>query len=148
MAHEPQQPASNSSAGDTVTLPVQREEIEVGKRTVDTGRGVRLSRQVTEHPQRVEQQLWHDELEVRRVTIDTVVAAGTPPPVRYEGDTLVVPVLEEILFVEKRYRIKEELHITRTRRQQTHVETVVLKSEELSVERFDYSADRQKPDAQ
>jgi hypothetical protein len=49
----------------------------------------------------------------------------------------VVPVLEEVLVVERRLRIKEELHITRIRREERHVESVLLKSEQVSVERFD-----------
>jgi hypothetical protein len=46
-------------------------------------------------------------------------------------------VLEEVLVVERRLRIKEELHITRIRREERHVESVLLKSEQVSVERFD-----------
>ena len=34
-----------------------------------------------------------------------------PPPIRYKGDTLVVPLLEEVLVVEKRLVVREELHI-------------------------------------
>jgi len=68
--------------------------------------------------------------------VDRIVAAGDAPQTRYEGDTLVVPVLEEVLVVERRVRIKEELHITRVRREERHLETVMLKSEQVSVERF------------
>jgi len=41
---------------------------------------------------------------------------------RQEGNTLVVPVLEEVLIVEERLPIKEEIHDTRTgRRQRSHI---------------------------
>lgn len=121
--------------GGTVTLPVQREELRVTRRVVETG-GVRVHKRVTERAQRIDETLWRDELEVRRVAIDKVVAPGAMPAARYEGSTLVVPVLEEVLVVEKRYRIKEELRITKVRRPRQHAETVRLKSEELNVERF------------
>ncbi|GAA5231440.1 hypothetical protein GCM10025794_34850 [Massilia kyonggiensis] len=52
-----------------------------------------------------------------------------------------MPILEEVLVVERRLRIKEELHITRTRREEHHVDTVMLKSEQVSVERFDEHGD-------
>lgn len=44
------------------------------------------------------------------------------PAARQEGNTLVVPVLEEVLIVDKRLSIKEEIHVTRTgRRQRSHI---------------------------
>jgi hypothetical protein len=39
--------------------------------------------------------------------------------------------------VERRLRIKEELHITTTRHEERYQQTVMLKSEQVSVERFD-----------
>jgi stress response protein YsnF len=119
----------------TIAVPVIREEVEVGTRVVDTGRGVRVTRSVTERPAEIREQLWHEELDVQRVPVGRVVAEA--PPSRYEGDVLVVPVLEEILVIEKRFRIKEELRITRVRRQQEHRETVPLRVEDVQVEAFD-----------
>jgi hypothetical protein len=39
--------------------------------------------------------------------------------------------------VERRLRIKEELHITRIRHEERYQDTVPLKSERVEVERFD-----------
>jgi len=123
-------------SGDTsVAVPVSREEVEVTTRVVDTGRGVRVSKTVTEQPEEVRETLWHETVDVQRVPVDRVVAQA--PPSRYEGDVLIVPVLEEILVVEKRYRIREELHITRVRRQHEHRETVPLRVEDVRIEAFD-----------
>lgn len=148
MTHEPEQLGAGNSAEGKVTLPVHREELQVGTREVDTGRGVRVHKRVAERPQHIEQLLWRDELDVQHVAVGTVVSAEDLPSARYEGDTLIVPVLEEVLVVEKRYRIKEELHITRTRREHHHAETVTLKSEDISVEWFDESSGTQKPGTQ
>lgn len=63
--------------------------------------------------------------------------ASSAPGHRHEGDTLVIPVLEEVLVVERKLRIREELHITRVRHEERHVETVPLKAERVEVERFD-----------
>jgi len=129
---------TNATAGTdagTITVPVSREEVEVTTRVVDTGRGVRVSKTVTEHPEEIRETLWQEEVDVRRVPVDRVVAEA--PPSRYEGDVLVVPVLEEILVIEKRYRIREELHITRVRKQHEHSQTVPLKTEDVRIEAFD-----------
>jgi uncharacterized protein (TIGR02271 family) len=124
-----------------VTIPVHQEELQVGTRTVDTGAGVRIRKSVTERPFEVDQILRHDELSVTHVPIDRIIDPGDAPVSRYEGETLIIPVLEEVLVVERRLRIREELHITKTQRDTRHAETVILKSEEVSVERFDDVSD-------
>lgn len=118
-------------------IPVIEEQLGIGTRTVETGRGVRIHKTVAEHPVVIDERLSRDEVEVTRVPVDRVVAPDQVPAVRYEGETLVVPVLEEVLVVERRLRIKEELHITRARREQRHQETVVLKAEQVDIERFE-----------
>jgi stress response protein YsnF len=122
---------------EPVTVPVIEEQIAVGTRTVDTGRGVRIHKTVSEQPVTIDEELLRDEVEVRHVPVDRLVGADEALATRYEGDTLIVPIVEEVLVVERRLRLKEELHITRHRRPQRHAETVILKSEQVSVERFD-----------
>lgn len=118
-------------------IPVVEEQLAVGTRVVDTGRGVRVHKTVTEQPVTIDERLMRDEVDVRHVPVDRIVALEEAPATRYEGDTLVVPVLEEVLVVERRLRIKEELHITRTRHEERYQDTVPLKSEQVEVERFD-----------
>lgn len=122
----------------TITVPVFQEQLSVEARTVDTGRGVRVYKTVHEQPVTIDETLRHDETTVRHVAIDRLLEPGsTPPAMRHEGDVLIIPVLEEVLVVERRLRLKEELHITRTHREETYTETVTLKSEHVAVERFD-----------
>ena len=135
MANESNLPPQRTAEGETVTLPVYQEQLHVDTRLADTGRGVRVHKQVRSHPRQLDQTLWRDELDVRHVPVDRVVSA--PPAARYEGDTFIVPVLEEVLVVEKRYRIKEELHITRLRHASRHRQTVPLRAEHVTIERFD-----------
>ena len=131
----------NQEQQEVVTIPVVQEEAWVEKRIVDTGRGVRIHKTVAEHPCRIDESLARDDVQVHHVPVDRIVPLDQAPATRYEGDTLVVPVLEEVLVVERRLRIKEELHITRTRHEEHHAETVLLKSEQVSVERFDEHGD-------
>lgn len=126
---------------DTVLkVPVFEEELSVDIRTFDTGRGVRVNKTVTEQPVTVDELLMHEQVDVHRVAIDRVLDSGAAlPTARYEGDVLIVPVLEEVLVVEKRMKLKEELHITRTRIEASQAQTVVLKKEHVSIQRFDES---------
>ena len=120
-----------------MTFPVMQEDVKVGKRVVDTGRGVRVHKTVVEREQVLDQPLLHDRLEVEHVQIGKVVGESDQPQMRYEGDTLVVPVLEEVLVVQKQLLLKEEVRITRRRETVRTAESVTLRSEQVQVERFD-----------
>lgn len=130
-----QDPAAQAADGPLV-IPVLREQLQVGIRRVARG-GVRIHKRVSVEQHPVEASLVHDAVEVRRVAVDRIVALADAPAARQEGDTLIVPVLEEVLVVEKRLRIKEEIHITRTARAEQVSDTVPLRSEQVSVERFE-----------
>jgi len=55
---------------------------------------------------------------------------------RYEGDTMIVPLYEEVVAVEQRLRITEELHITRRQVPFREPQRVTLRSEEVELERI------------
>ncbi len=137
MSSTPTEPSEQ----EPLRIPVVDEQLTVGARAVDTGRGVRIRNTVTEHPVTIDERLLREELRIEHVPIDRIVGARDAPGHRHEGDTLVVPVLEEVLVVERKVRIKEELHITRVRHEERHVETVPLKAERVEVERFDEAGD-------
>ena len=141
MPIDPVQP-NGQDRQENLTIPVIREEVQVDKRVIDTGRGVRIHKTVAEHPCHIDERLLRDEVEISHVPVDRIVPLDAAPATRYEGETLVVPILEEVLVVERRVRIKEEVRITRTRREEHHAETVMLKSEQVSVERFEEAGDR------
>jgi uncharacterized protein (TIGR02271 family) len=113
-------------------VPVVEEELRVGKRVVETGR-VRVHKTVREHEETVDEPLMREEYDVERVPVEAYVDAPVGP--RYEGETLIVPVLEEVLVVEKRLLVREELRITRRRTEEHNPQSFKLLSEEVSVER-------------
>lgn len=115
---------------DAVVVPIVREEMKVRKRTVETGRVV-VRKVVRERHEEVDEPLMREEVEVRRVPVGRVVAEV--PEVREEGDELVVPVLEEVLVVQKQIFLKEELRITRRRTEYRARKQVTLRSEQAEV---------------
>ena len=60
----------------------------------------------------------------------------TPVPDRYDGDTLVISVLEEVPVVVKRLRVVEELHIERRTMTGRRRERVTLRRQEPITERL------------
>jgi stress response protein YsnF len=122
---------------EQVVIPVVREELVVRKRSVDAGSGVRIAKTVAQQEHVVDEMLAKDDVVIERVGVGRVVDAANLPGIRYEGATMIVPVLEEILVTEKRTILKEELRVTSTRRQVREQQRVVLRSEQVSVDPFE-----------
>jgi uncharacterized protein (TIGR02271 family) len=115
-------------------IPVLSEELIVHKKPVQTG-GVRVNRRVLEHEETIELPLLKENVDVRRVVIDREVDG--PLPVRRDGETTIIPIVEEVLVVEKRYRLKEEIHVSRIAREELHRERVTVCRQEAEIEEFD-----------
>lgn len=121
---------------EEAVVPVLSEDLNVGVRKRPVGK-VRVQKNVTEHDETVSMPLATERAEVKRVIINRPVDG--PLPVRREGDTIIMPVVEEVAVVEKRLMLKEEIRITRHRSTETHEETVTLRREDAVVERVDNS---------
>jgi uncharacterized protein (TIGR02271 family) len=123
-------------------VPVLAETLDIDTRRVETGR-VRIREIVHEHEQTVDPPLWREEVVIERVPINRVI--DEPISVRSEGETLIIPLLEEVLVVEKRLLLKEEVRITK-RRIDTHApQQVTLRREEAAVERIHRANDERNP---
>lgn len=115
-----------------IVMPVVAETLDVQKRKVDTG-GVRIKKLVHEREEIVDEPLMREEVQVKRVPINRVVDA--PVPVRHVGNTMIISLLEEVLVVQKRLMLKEELHITKGEVETYKPQRITLRSEEAVVER-------------
>ena len=130
-----------TSSEPAIVIPVVEESLTVSRRTVETGRGVRVSKTVSEREEMVDEPLALDEVVVERTEVNRWLADGAEvPAVRQEGDVTVVPVLEEVLVTQKRLLLKEEIRITRVRREVHRPQRVTLRTEQVAVESFDESA--------
>jgi len=89
----------------------------------------------------LDQPLRRDELVIEHVPIGRVIDEADVPQARYEGDTMIVPVLEEVLVVQKQLLLKEEVRITRHQREERAPRSVLLRAEQVDVERFDKGED-------
>ena len=115
-------------------LKLVAEEADVSKRRVATGRvDVRTVTDTVDEI--VRSTLQGDSVDVTRVSVDRTV--GEAPAVRTEGDLTIVPVLEEVLVIEKRLLLKEEVHIRRTSRSEDIETTVPLRRQRAVVERHE-----------
>jgi stress response protein YsnF len=92
------------------TIPLISEELRVEKRSVPNGK-VRVKTVVDTFAEVVQETLKTERVETTRVEIGKEI--DTIPSVRTNGDTTVIPVVEEVLVVEKRLILKDEIHVRR-----------------------------------
>jgi uncharacterized protein (TIGR02271 family) len=92
-------------------LPIIEESVTLEKRDVVTER-VRVHTRTTTEDELVSAALERTDVEVTRVPVDREIDAA--PPIRTEGGVTIIPVVEEILVVEKRLVLREEIHVRQT----------------------------------
>ena len=132
MPSDPDEVGPSDDIRDTV-IPLHEEDLSVSKRQVVTGR-VRVETVTREHEQLVDELLARERVEVERVAIGKPIEAV--PAVRQDGDTTIIPVVEEVLAVERRLVLKEEIHIHYVRTTERHQEHVTLRRQEAVVTRL------------
>ena len=117
---------------DEVIIPLHAEEISISKEEMETGR-VRVSTLTREYEQLVDELLTNEHIEIERVPIGKPIDAR--PGVREEAERIIVPVVEEVLVLQRRLVLKEEVHIRRVRGTERHQERVKLRKQEAVVSR-------------
>lgn len=126
---------------EVAAIPLVEERAVVTKREVETGR-FRVRVTVEEREDKVPVDLSHDEVEIERVRVNKVV--GQVPSVRLEGSTTIIPVVEEVVVVEKRLMVVEEIHVRRKSIVETQEVPVLLRAEQVQVDAGE-ETDRMRP---
>lgn len=121
-AHEP-----------NTVIPVIEEQLHISKVWQETGR-LQVSKTVTEEAVDYNVPVNQEEVIMERKAINQYVDTA-PPASRYEGETLIIPVLKEVLVVEKKLMLVEELHISKRRTEQMVSGTETLRKESVEINR-------------
>ena len=114
------------------TLPLVEETLVTQRRTVETGT-VRVRTVMQQREEVARAEIYRQAVSVEHVPINREIDE-VPAPWE-DGDVLVIPVVEEILVVEKRLILREEVRVRR-RREVDHIEQPIsLRAMEALVER-------------
>lgn len=119
------------SSKNSAVIPVIQEFVHVGKRTVETGRVV-ASKSVKEDVADISVTLNRDEVSIERIPIGKFIESEAPES-RYEGDTLIIPVVKEELVIQKRLMLIEEIRISKRKAKSEFSDQVTLRKEEVEV---------------
>jgi uncharacterized protein (TIGR02271 family) len=130
LAADAEQPSNGSLDDHKLTL--LAEELSVGKESVETGR-LRVSKQTHTREVAVEESLLRESAEIETIPIGRRIFEM--PSVRQEGETIVVPIVEEILHTERRLILQEEVRITRRKTTEQIHDRVTLRYQEAVVTR-------------
>ncbi|GAB2591536.1 YsnF/AvaK domain-containing protein [Spirosoma areae] len=140
QSNEPaRQPTTTLTRTEPVIIPVIEEQVQVGKKLIETG-VVRIAKRVIEEPQTVDIPVFREEVTVEHIAVYQYVDEA--PAVRYEGETMIIPVLREVLVTEKRLLLIEEVHVTKRHITDQETQEVMLRKEEITVERSEPNDER------
>jgi uncharacterized protein (TIGR02271 family) len=125
----------NDGQFDKLKIPVFEERLSVDKNNSETGK-VTITKHVHSEQQIVNIPVVEEEVNVERIPINQYIES-TPPAVRYEGEKTIIPILKEVLVVEKKLVLVEEVHITRKQIHSSFSKQETLRQEEIIVNRVD-----------
>lgn len=117
---------------ESLVIPVLEEELHLAKRIVEKSK-IRVHTTVHEREELVDEPLTEDRVEIERVPINRLLKK--PIGARVEGDTTIIPVLKEVLVVEKQLMLVEEVRLTRKQVEVHRPQPIILRSEEVHIER-------------
>jgi uncharacterized protein (TIGR02271 family) len=125
-------------ANDRTTVPLVEERAVIRKRKKVTD-AVRVRTVVHEDEEVIDEPFWVEEIDIERVSVDRWVEE--PASVRQEGEVTIIPVYEEVVVVEKRLRLVEEIRLTKRRVARNASQRVTLRREEAVVEHSNVDAE-------
>jgi uncharacterized protein (TIGR02271 family) len=126
------------------TLQLFAEELSIAKETLEIGR-VRVATRTHEREALVDENLARERVEVETVPIGRRIDAM--PEVRQEGDTTIVPVVEELLHIERQLMLKEEVRIKRLHTTERYQEKVTLRHQEAVITRHEDNKESEKKES-
>jgi uncharacterized protein (TIGR02271 family) len=115
------------------TIPVIEEFIQIDKKIVEKAT-VHIRKNVSEETVSIPLLTSQDHYEVERIPMNTFIEE-IPPPYRQEGDTIIIPVLVEETIIQKRYKLVEEVRLTKTIKDTVHNQEITLKKETITINR-------------
>ena len=123
---------NNPHNDSSIAINVMEEQAHVSKQVVEQAK-VRIVKKVHEEEATVDVSARSESVKIEKIPVNKYVE--TAPQIRYEGDTMIVPVVKEVVVVEKRLMLVEEVHITKNTVTNEGEKSIPLRREEVFVER-------------
>jgi uncharacterized protein (TIGR02271 family) len=132
MTEQEQFSTKNNPDNQSLKLEVIHEHLNVDKELVETGR-VLVKKKVHEVNETVDTSVKSENVQVERIAVNKYV--DTYPDIRYQGETMIVPVVKEVMVVVKKLLLVEEVHVTKQISVKEDHQTMPVRHEEIIIER-------------
>jgi uncharacterized protein (TIGR02271 family) len=134
----------NLETEQELVVPIVEEQVVVETRPVETGR-LQIQKSVQERVELVDQPLFEEEVQIERVPVNRPITEAVTP--HYVEDTLIIPLVEEVLVVQKQLVLREEIHIRKVRKESHETQEVRLRTEVVNVVRLPEAGGATDPEA-
>lgn len=119
------------SDDQTESLPVIKEELQVGKREIETG-GVRLRSRIIERPVQESIRLRQEQVNVTRTPVDRIASESDFDT--FKEGTIEMTEYAEVPLVSKEARVVEEVSLNKTVDEREEVINETLRNTEVKIE--------------
>jgi len=124
---------------ETEVIPIIEEKLKIDKEKVETGR-FKISKKVHEEEVTENVSVSEENVTIKRKEINEYVDSA-PPATRQEGDCTIISVVKEVLVVEKKLMLVEEIHVTKHQTESSVPVKDTLRKEEVNVTKSDGGTD-------
>lgn len=130
-------PARGAIEPSDATLLLHAESLDIKKHRISEQ--VVIKRETCARDVEIAETLQVEQIVVEHVYVGRFVEEI--PPTREEGDTTIVPIVEEVAVVVKRLFLRNEVHIHKVRSSSIHNETITLREQHAVVTRTERMAE-------
>jgi uncharacterized protein (TIGR02271 family) len=124
---------------DPKVIPVIEEKFRIDKEKVVTG-NFRVSKTVHEEEVTENVPVTEENVSIKRIEINKYVDSA-PPASRQEGDCTIISVVKEVLVVEKKLMLMEEIHVTKQHKESSVPVKDTLRREEVKISKTEGGID-------
>jgi uncharacterized protein (TIGR02271 family) len=125
-------PSEGTHSEVVAVVPVIEETPSIRKEKVTTGK-IRVERKTTRELKKIQIPVKIEEIEIKRIPFNERVVEI--PQTRVEGDTTIIPLIEERIVMERHYILKEEVRVRRVVREEINDVEAEVGSQDITIER-------------
>ncbi|WP_051720334.1 YsnF/AvaK domain-containing protein [Anditalea andensis] len=112
-------------------IPIIEEKLHLNKNKIITG-SYKFIKSVAEEAVKENLSVTEDNITIQRKEFNAYVDTA-PPPVRQEGDSTIISVIKEVLVIEKKMMLVEEIHITKEKKETSISIEDTLRKESIEI---------------
>ncbi|MGI4804028.1 MAG: YsnF/AvaK domain-containing protein [Janthinobacterium lividum] len=127
-------PVAKQEESSLEKIVLMEERLKIDLEKVETGT-VQIRKKVISEEVTQDVPVVSEEIIIEHKPINQYVA--TVPAVRTEGDTTIISVVKEVLVIEKRLMLVEEIHLTKNKTETITTVNETLRKDEVEINHID-----------